>query len=803
MRPRRPIPPPRRRPRKWVASWLGAAALLFLALPAAAQTTQPAAGRPVAEVGVVGNQTVSDSEILNAVRTEAGQPFDAQTVREDYQRIYNLRRFSRVEARYEEIPGGVIVVFDVQEQPALTRVRFRGNRRFDDETLRRLVEFETNRSVDPIMLAWAQSAIEELYRSRNHALAEVRLIRDEEAGTITFDIIEGPRVRVRNIDFVGADSFPELPLLASPLRKQIATTIYWPFGLFGRDGEYDPRRVEEDVASIQRYYRERGFFDARVGRRVVFSPDLTEVQIEFLIEEGPRYVINEIRFEGNERLTDGQLLDSIRLRPGMLYDRRDVQRAERSIIEAYSPFGLIYAEQIPGVVPDPDYLRIQEAQVFKLEPGKLDLVFNISEGLPFRVGNIEIRGNTKTQDKVLLREFDLAPGELYDSAAVQQGYRRLLASRYFERLSISPVGDEPGVRDILIEVDEQSTAMLTFGGAVSSNGGLIGTIKYEQRNFDLTDWPERPGDIIRGSAFTGAGQTFRVLLEPGTERSNATITFFEPYLLDQNLGFGTDAYWRSYRRREFQERHAGGRIRFSPRFGRNWRTGLSIRGEDVEIYDLDDPISDRAPEYIEFEGNTTISSLGADVGYRNVDNLLLPARGLDASIGWESFGVLGGPPFQKLTASFTGYVPLYRDLTDRPTVLELRLDSGFIYEDAPFFERFYGGGSGSIRGFRYRGVSPRSGPSDDPVGGDFNFTGSLSLGFPLYGESVRGVVFNDFGTVESDLEFGTIRTSLGFGFRFSFEGLGNIPIALDFAWPLNERPEDDEQFFSFSLGIIP
>src|SRR5690606_23384974 len=166
-------------------------------------------------------------------------------------------------------------------------------------------------------------------------------------------------------------------------------------------------------------------------------------------------------------------------------------------------------------------------------------------------------------------------------------------------------------------------------GAVSSNGGLIGTIKYEQRNFDLTDWPERPGDIIRGSAFTGAGQTFRVLLEPGTERSNATITFFEPYLLDQNLGFGTDAYWRSYQKRVFQQRHYGGRILFSPRFGRNWRTGISIRGEDVEIYDLDDPISARAPEYIEVEGNTTITRLGADVGYRNVDNLVLPARGLD------------------------------------------------------------------------------------------------------------------------------------------------------------------------------
>lgn len=766
---------------------------------------QASTGKPVVEVRVAGNHSVSDTEILNAVRTEVGKPFDARTVTEDYQRIYNLRRFSRVEARFEETPRGVIVVFDVEEQPALSRVRFNGNRRFSDETLRRLVEFETNRSVDPIMLAFAQSAIEELYRSRNYALAEVKVLGDEEAGTITFEIIEGPRVRVRNIDFVGATSFPEapLPLLGAPLRKQISTTVYWPFDLFGHDGEYDPRRIDEDVASLQRFYRERGFFDARVGRRTVFSPDLTEVQVEFLIEEGPRYVINDIRFEGNQRLTQQQLLAAIRLRPGMLYDRENVQRAQRDIVQAYSRFGLIFQQPPPGVLPNPDYLRIEEAQVFELEPGKLDLVFNISEGKPFRVGNLEIRGNTKTQDKVLLREFDLAPGDLYDSAAVQQGHQRLLASQFFERLSITPVGNDPDTRDLLIEVDEQSTATMTFGGAVSSNGGVIGTIKYEQRNFDLLDWPEDPASLFGGTSFTGAGQTLRILLEPGTRRSNASVSFYEPYFFDKNMGFGTDLYWRDYRRREYQELRAGGRVRFSPRFGRRWRTGLSVRGEDVEIYDLDEPLSDRAPEYLDFAGNTTLTSAGVDFGYRDVDNPLLPTRGVDASVAWESYGVLGGPAFQKISASFNGYVPLYRDMTDRPTVLELRLDTGYLYEDAPFFERFYAGGAGTVRGFRYRGISPRSGLSDDPVGGDFTFNGSVALGFPIYGQSLRGVLFHDFGTVESDLEFGTIRTSVGFGVRVSFEGLGNIPIALDFAFPLNQGPEDDEQLFSFSLGIIP
>ena len=754
---------------------------------------------------VVGNQTVSEAEILNAVRTEAGKPFDPQTVSEDYQRIYNLRRFSRVEARFEETPRGVIVVFDVEEQPGLTRVRFRGNRRFSSETLRRLVEFETNRSVDPIMLAFAQNAIEELYRSRNYALADVKVIRDEETGTITFEIVEGPRVRVRNIDFVGARSFPEprFSLLGSPLRKQVSTTVSWPFDLFGRDGEYNPRRLDEDVASLQRFYRDRGFFDARVGRRVIFSPDMKDVQIEFLIDEGPRYVVNSIRFEGNKLLSSEQLQKAIGLRPGRIYDSDKVRRAEREIIEAYSRFGLIYQQSVPGVPPNADYLQINEGQIFQLEPGKVDLVFQISEGKPFRIGNIEIRGNNKTRDKVFLREFDLAPGDLYDSGAVQEGQRRLLGMRYFERISVTPVGDDPDYRDLLIEVDEMSTASVIFGGAVSSNGGLIASIKYEQRNFDLFDLPENPRDIFNGTAFTGAGQTFRVLLEPGTERTSASATFFEPYLFDKNMGLGTDAYWRDYDRGEFSERHAGGRVRLSPRFGRNIRTGISLRGEDVEIHDLEAPISDRAPEYVEFLGHTTITSLGVDLGYRKIDSQILPTRGLDVSGGWESHGVLGGPTFQKLTVNASGYLPVYRDPTDRATVLQLSLNTGYLYEDAPFFERFYAGGSSSLRGFEYRGVSPRSGPANDAVGGDFLFVGSVQLDFPLYGQSLRGVLFHDFGTVESELEFGTIRTSVGFGIRLTLEGLGNVPIAVDFGFPINSRPEDEEQIISFSFGFLP
>lgn len=765
---------------------------------AAAQPNDPAVGRPVIEILVAGNERVADSEVLNVIRTQVGEPFNLDVVTEDYQRIYALRRFNRVEALYENTPAGVRIVFNVEEQPLLDTVTFRGNEAIDEERLRALVEFESGRSFDPILLAFAKGSIEELYRSRNYAFVNVDVIRDEATGRVIFDIVEGPRVLVRNIDFVGARNFGE-----SRLGKQIGSKVYWPLGLLGRNGRYDPRQVDDDVAALKQFYRDRGFFDVRIGRKIIFSPDLTEAQIDFLIDEGRRYVISDIRFEGNERLTDAELKAALQLAPGEVYDADRIQLARRELIKAYSPFGLIYSPPPPGEGADPEYLSIVDTEIFELEPGKLDVQFTINEGKPFRVGNIEIRGNGRTKDKVLLRQFDLAPGELYNSDAVQSGQRRLQGLNYFDRLSVTPIGDDPDMRDLLIEVEEGSTALFTFGGAVSSNGGVVGTIKYEQRNFDIFDWPESGGDLLRGDAFVGAGQNLRIILEPGTRRSNAQVAFYEPYLFDQNFGFGTDAYYRAYRRREYQDRRAGGKIRLVPRIGRYFSTGISFRGEDVRIYDLDEPLTDRAPEYLEYEGNTTLTSIGGEIGFSRLDNPMNPSQGLSLAGGWESFGLLGGDPnFQRLSASAGGYLPLYRDLTERATVLEMRVDSGLIYNDAPFFERFYAGGFGSLRGFRYRGVSPRSGPDDDAVGGNFSLTGSVGLGFPLYGETLRGVVFSDLGTVESDLEFGTIRSSAGFGFRLNFDALGNVPIAFDLAWPLNKADEDDTQVFSFSLGLL-
>jgi outer membrane protein insertion porin family len=467
------------------------------------------------------------------------------------------------------------------------------------------------------------------------------------------------------------------------------------------------------------------------------------------------------------------------------------------MVRAYSPFGFIYQPQSQN----PDYLRIRSKPVFSRTPGTVDLVYDIGEGKPFHLGRILVKGNARSQDKLVLREMRVQPGQLYDAGALQDATERLRFTPYFSNVTMTPIGGDPDVRDLLVEVTEAHTADFRVGAGINSNGGLGATLSYEQRNFDITDWPERLGDTISDRAFIGAGQTFRVSLEPGTENTNASVRFVEPYMFDLPYSFSAEAYYRDRDRRDYDETRAGGRLGFGKRWGYIYSAQLSLRGEDVRIHNIDDPLI-RAPEIVEAEGHSTVTSAGLQFRRDTTNRGALPARGTSMQAGWESVGALGGDfQFQKITASFNGYHTLGEDLLERKTILGLHLDAGYLYNDAPFFERFYGGGIGSVRGFRFRGISPRSGLDDDPVGGDFSLNGTVEVSFPLAGDTLRGVVFTDAGTVEQEIQIHKVRTSIGAGFRLIVPILGPAPIAVDFAYPLTKDDDDDTQIISFSFGI--
>lgn len=762
------------------------------AAPAVPNATPDLAGRVIEEVRILGNRTVPQASIRNLIRSRVGERYDPATVEEDYQRIFSqLRKFSNVEARVEPTETGVIVVFEVSEQAQISDIIFRGNRKIDTGTLLNAVDVSVGQAIDPFRINLSRNAIEALYREKNYPLANVEIPQEPltSRGELIFDIVEGPHVRVRNVEFKGAESFPP-----RQLAKNIRTA---PWIFIFRPGRYDPEQIEEDVASLRRFYESKGFFDARVGRKIIWSPDLSEVEVDFLIDEGRRYTVERVRFEGNESLSEADLRSVMNLVEGRPFDAELLQRDIRQMVRAYSPFGYIYQPQ----TNDPDYLQIDARPVFLEEPGKVELVYSINEGKPFRVGQILVKGNYKSKDKLILRDMRLSPGDLYDSGKVQDAAERLRGTRNFEFVNITPIGTDPEYRALLVEVQEARTASFNIGAGVNSNGGIGGNISYSQQNFDIANPPDHWRDLFSDRSFTGAGQRFRISLEPGTRASNASIFFAEPWLFDQPYSFSTELYLRDRGRRNYDERHIGGRLTFGRRFGYNWSTGLTLRGEDVEIRDVEDPPV-RAPEILEFRGHSTLTSVALQVRRDTVNPGFFPHSGTVTTAGVEAYGLLGGEfNFQKFTLGWDGYYTLHADLTDRKTVLGLHANAGLITGDSVFFERFYGGGIGSVRGFRFRGISPRSGLGDDPVGGEFLLTGTAELNFPLIGDGIRGVVFTDVGTVEEELEITTIRSSAGAGFRVILPFFGQAPLAVDFGFPITKDDEDDTQMLSFSFGF--
>jgi outer membrane protein assembly complex protein YaeT len=759
--------------------------------PATAAAPVDLSGRTVEQVRVLGNTSVSTPVILNLVRTREGDRFDPATLQEDYKRIFDLRKFSNVESRVELTDrGGVIVVFIITEQKQIKTISYRGNFEVDTLTIQSAVDIREGQAIDRFRLAVARQAIQDLYREKNFPFAHADIDQQAlaERGDLIFNVVEGPNVRIRNINFVGARTFSE-----GKLKEQLQSkTWIWIF----RHGTFDADTVEDDVAAVRRFYEQKGFFDARVGRKLIWSPDMTELQIDFLVDEGPRYTIDRVTFKGNASVSEAQLRQNIKLVEGLPFDNELLQRDVRQIVKTYSPFGFIFQEQST----DPEFLRIQPRYVFRTEPGKVELVYDISEGKPFKLGRIITRGNSKTQDKVIYREMRMAPGQVYNSAEVQDAVERLRGTPYFTRVTATPIGEDPETRDLLVEVEEGKTATFNIGAGVNSNGGVGGNITYEQRNFDITNWPSSWRDMFdRG--FTGAGQSFRASFEPGTRISNAYIRFTEPYIFDQPYSFTGEVYLRHRIREDYTDRRIGGRVAFGKRFDNVWSGAISLRGEQVDISDIEDE-EIRAEEILDEEGDHFLTSVGFRITRDTTTRGLLPARGSTTSAGVEFFGLIGGDyDFQKFTISHDHYFTLHEDLLDRRVILAFHGDAGYITGDSPFFERFYGGGIGSVRGFAFRGISPRSGPDDDRVGGDFMVTGTAEVSFPLVGEQLRGVVFADVGTVEPEFEIGTIRSAVGAGVRLSLPFFGQVPIALDVAYPITKDGDDDTQLFSFSLGF--
>ena len=571
--------------------------------------------------------------------------------------------------------------------------------------------------------------------------------------------------------------------------------------------------MQQDLATIRDLYLKQGYLDVRVAYVLDYSEDKRDLTLRFVIIEGMRYRIGKITVEGNTVYSSAELLgDTTKFGPGSFAERDKLEVLQKHIEDAYGHDGYIYR-------------NVDITPSFTSEPGVVDVKINITEGNPYVVGRVIVRGNENTQDRVPRRQMRIYPDQTYDIVAVRKSIERLKATRIFQDVKVTPIGNEAKVRDALVEVAEGQTGKFTVGAGVSTSSGLVGQVSIEQQNFDITNWPHSLDEFIRGQSFKGAGQYFRILLEPGTEFQKYRVTFQEPYLLDSPYSFANDLYFFTRARESWDERRIGDIVTFGRRFGDVWGVSLALRAEQVVISHPQDlfndgitqvafPVAgptgkvvrynDTAQEILNEKGTHFLTSLKPGVVRDTTDSQIFPTTGTRMSLSMEQYGVLGGEvDITKFVFNLNWYTTLYTDLFDRKTVLSLRNEVGVIpFGTSPTYERFYLGGIGELRGFKFRGVSPRSGPLNDPIGGDLEWLTTAEVNYPIYENLLRGVVFLDIGTVEPDITITSIRSDFGVGLRLRLPLLGiELPIGLDLAYPVTKRAGDRTQLISISMGV--
>ena len=364
------------------------------------------------------------------------------------------------------------------------------------------------------------------------------------------------------------------------------------------------------------------------------------------------------------------------------------------------------------------------------------------------------------------------------------------------------------LRDLPIKFqgEETQTGRLMFGVGVNSEAGLVGSITLDEQNFDWTRVPTSWEDIRNGTAFRGAGQRFRLEAVPGTQVQRYMVTFQEPYLMDQPVSLGLNGFYYERIYNEWTESRAGGRVSLGYQFTHDLTGTVAFRGQNVNIKNVEDVLVEGLtipdPNLEALKGNSQLYGFSVQLAHDTRDNAFLATEGHMIQASFEE--VTGSFTYPHVEIEANQFFKVYEraDGSGRH-VVSLSARAGWSGDETPYFERYYAGGFSTIRGFAFRGVSPRD-QYGVVNGGDFQLLTSVQYMFPITADDMlRGVFFVDAGTVEPTIRQWDehYRVAPGFGLRITIPMMGPAPIALDFAFPVVTQPGDQREVFSFFVGF--
>lgn len=748
------------------------AALALAILVGAGAVAQNLNELEIKEVKISGIERVSEQAVRSQLEVQPGQKYNAATVARDIRRLYDLGHFETVQVDAQPVEGGVALTYAVQEKRTVDQVNIIGNSKMRASKIRGLLSWRQGDSFSPDLYDEERRAILKLYQEKGFANTTVD-INVEEIGAsrvrVTYAITEGRRARIHDINFAGNQ-------VLSQRRLRKALGIKRAFWFFG--GKYNEEKLETGLDNIIDAYGNEGHLESQiVSTDINYAPSGKRMALDIAVAEGPQYKVDTLDIANNVVFDDDELVKIVEVRPGDVHNKGQVTEDAGLIEKGYQDAGYINAAVTPQVTLD-------------REQHTTHVVHKVQEQDLKYINEIEITGNTVTRDDVIRRQLLISPSERYDGTAVRLSEQRLQATRYFDavRITLHDLEDYDQYSDLLVDVEEGKTNNFNFGAGFSSDEGVSGFAELKFTNFDIGNWPR----------FSGGGQIFSTRIQLGETSSRYSISFTDPEIFGQPLAFGFDIFDESYKYRQqsdYTEDTRGGQIRFGKMLSPFLTVRTSFRYVDVDYSDfgykwLYTPLWRR-----EMEPSTTIAnmwSIERDSTFNSADAATGSRHVLAGTIG--GFG--GDNEFLKLEHESKWFFPLRKD---NRLVLSYRTSEGVVVpygnsDWVPMSERFFAGGSSTVRGYQSRDIGPRArrmwlfDDEKEPIGGELRLLNNIELRYKLT-DIFRLYTFVDAGGVwkeTGDFDLGGMKYSAGIGFGADVPRLG--PVRVDYAVPIN--PED-------------
>ncbi len=748
-------------------------------------TTTVAQAAVVRSIDVRGNQRVGDSTVISYVDIEPGRSFGTEDINNGVKRLFATGLFSNVDI----YTSGSTLVIEVSEYAVVNQVLFQGNRKVKDPTLSGAVQMKPRSVYSEAALQNDIEVIQAAYRrvGRSDVVVTPDIVDlGENRVNVIYRINEGDRTKIASINFIGNNAYSDrrLSQVISTKRSNILSVLF-------RDDIYDENRLRADEEALRRFYYDHGYADFQVISSTAELDEATnKYTIAITIEEGDKYTFGEIAIDSTVSGIDpNQLYNQVETRAGETYSATEVEDTIIALTEHVAGDGYAFAQIVPR--GDRDFANRTIA-----------VTYTIDQGPRAYIERLEIRGNDRTRDYVIRREFDLAEGDAFNQVLIQRAKKRLEALDFFERVNISTSpGSQADRIVVIVDVVEKSTGEFNIGAGYTVGGDNEG--------------PQIEGGISERN-FLGRGQFIKVSAGIGEDNRSYTFSFTEPYFLGYRIAAGFDIYRRTSTGTYYDSESTGGTVRFGLPITNHLSTQVAYNYSE-ETYTLTTAANPAVvPQSVITAAALspwTKSSVSAGVVFNTIDDQKNPHDGIFARATLEYAGIGGDANFVSVTGSATAYKTIAEDMD---IVGLVSVGGGHIEgvgnNGLRSFDLFRNN-SKIIRGFKSNGIGPYDaavGSVERQIGGTsyVHATAEVQFPMPIIPENIglRSAVFIDAASVfGSDPAIPGTIAGTGFNIRSSV-GASIIwdspfgPLRFDYAEPIKQMPTDRVQQINFGVA---